>query len=47
MLVNGVNLIYIRDILGHAVVTTEVHAKANSDEKSQVQAGPLRSPRCR
>lgn len=31
---NGVNLIYIRDILGHAsVVTTEVYAKANPEMK--------------
>lgn len=34
MLENGVNLIYIRDILGHAsVVTTEVYAKANLEMK--------------
>ncbi len=34
MLENGVNLIYIRDILGHAsVVTTEIYAKANPEMK--------------
>lgn len=34
LLENGVNLIYIRDILGHAsVVTTEVYAKANPEMK--------------
>jgi integrase/recombinase XerD len=33
---NGVNLIYIRDILGHAsIVTTEVYAKANPEMKRQ------------
>jgi len=36
LLENGVNLIYIRDILGHAsVVTTEVYAKANPEMKRQ------------
>jgi hypothetical protein len=31
---NGVNLIYIRDLLGHAsIVTTEVYAKANLEMK--------------
>ena len=36
MLENGVNLIYIRDILGHAsIVTTEVYAKANPEMKRQ------------
>ena len=34
LLENGVNLIYIRDILGHAsIVTTEVYAKANPEMK--------------
>jgi site-specific recombinase XerD len=34
LLENGVNLIYIRDILGHAsVVTTEIYAKANPEMK--------------
>lgn len=37
LLENGVNLIYIRDILGHAsVVTTEVYAKANPEMKRHV-----------
>lgn len=36
LLANGVNLIYIRDILGHAsIVTTEVYAKANPEMKRQ------------
>lgn len=36
LLENGVNLIYIRDLLGHAsVVTTEVYAKANPEMKRQ------------
>ena len=36
LLENGVNLIYIRDILGHAsVVTTEIYAKANPEMKRQ------------
>ncbi|HEX6685632.1 MAG TPA: tyrosine-type recombinase/integrase [Candidatus Limnocylindrales bacterium] len=36
LLENGVNLIYIRDILGHAsIVTTEVYAKANPEIKRQ------------
>ncbi|MDN5796667.1 MAG: tyrosine-type recombinase/integrase [Intrasporangium sp.] len=36
LLENGVNLIYIRDILGHAsIVTTEVYAKANPEMKRQ------------
>lgn len=36
LLENGVNLIFIRDILGHAsVVTTEVYAKANPEMKRQ------------
>lgn len=36
LLENGVNLIYIRDILGHAsVVTTEVYAKANPQMKRE------------
>lgn len=36
LLENGVNLIYIRDILGHAsVVTTEVYAKASPQMKRQ------------
>jgi integrase/recombinase XerD len=36
LLENGVNLIYIRDILGHAsVVTTEAYAKANPEMKRQ------------
>jgi site-specific recombinase XerD len=34
LLENGVNLIYIRDLLGHeTVVTTEVYAKANPEMK--------------
>jgi integrase/recombinase XerD len=34
LLENGINLIYIRDILGHAsVVTTEIYAKANPEMK--------------
>jgi integrase/recombinase XerD len=34
LLENGINLIYIRDILGHAsIVTTEVYAKANPEMK--------------
>lgn len=34
LLENGVNLIYIRDLLGHqSVVTTEVYAKANPEMK--------------
>ena len=36
LLENGVNLIYIRDILGHAsIVTTEIYAKANPEMKRQ------------
>ena len=36
LLENGVNLIYIRDFLGHAsIVTTEVYAKANPEMKRQ------------
>lgn len=36
LLENGVNLIYIRDILGHAsIITTEVYAKANPEMKRQ------------
>ena len=36
LLENGVNLIYIRDILGHAsVITTEIYAKANPEMKRQ------------
>ena len=31
---NGVNLIYIRDLLGHAdVSTTEIHARADAETK--------------
>ena len=34
LLENGVNLIYIRDLLGHnTVVTTEIYAKANPEMK--------------
>jgi len=34
MLENGVNLIYIRDILGHSsVMTTEIYSKANPEIK--------------
>jgi len=34
LLENGVNLIYIRDLLGHqSVITTEVYAKANPEMK--------------
>lgn len=34
LLENGVNLVYIRDILGHtSIVTTEVYAKANPEMK--------------
>lgn len=40
LLENGVNLIYIRDILGHAsIVTTEVYAKANPEMKRQAVEG--------
>jgi site-specific recombinase XerD len=36
LLENGVNLTYIRDLLGHAsIVTTEVYAKANLEMKRQ------------
>jgi integrase/recombinase XerD len=36
LLENGVNLIYIRDILGHAsVITTEIYAKASPEMKRQ------------
>lgn len=36
LLENGVNLVYIRDILDHAsIVTTEVYAKANPEMKRQ------------
>lgn len=36
LLEKGVNLIYIRDILGHtSIVTTEVYAKANPEMKRQ------------
>jgi len=35
-LINGVHLIYIRDILGHAsVITTEIYAKASPEMKRQ------------
>jgi integrase/recombinase XerD len=45
LLENGVNLIYIRDILGHAsVVTTEVYAKANPEMKRRaVEAAATRT----
>ena len=34
LLENGVNLVYIRDLLGHAsVTTTEVYSKANPEVK--------------
>jgi integrase/recombinase XerD len=34
MLQAGVNLLYIRDILGHATIqTTEIYARANSRKK--------------
>ena len=34
LLENGVNLIYIRDLLGHQTVkTTEIYAKANPEMK--------------
>ena len=47
LLENGVNLIYIRDILGHAsVVTTEVYAKANPEMKRHaVEAAAGEDPR--
>ena len=47
LLENGVNLIYIRDILGHAsVVTTEVYAKANPEMKRQaIEAAAAHDPR--
>ncbi|MET3709318.1 site-specific recombinase XerD [Arthrobacter sp. UYEF6] len=36
LLENGVNPIYIRDILGHAsVITTEIYAKASPEMKRQ------------
>lgn len=36
LLQNGVNLIYIRDFLGHSsVITTEIYAKANSKAKQE------------
>ena len=36
LLENGVNLVYIRDLLGHAsIVTTEIYAKANPEMKRQ------------
>lgn len=45
LLENGVNLIYIRDILGHAsIVTTEIYAKANPEMKRQaVEAAAART----
>lgn len=45
LLENGVNLIYIRDILGHAsIVTTEVYAKANPEMKRRaVEAAAART----
>ena len=47
LLENGVNLIYIRDILGHAsIVTTEVYAKANPEMKRQaIEAAAANDPR--
>ena len=37
MLESGVNLVYIRDFLGHASVqTTEIYAKLNIDIKKQI-----------
>ena len=44
LLENGVNLIYIRDILGHAsVVTTEIYAKANPEMKRHaIEAAALK-----
>ncbi len=44
MLENGVNLIYIRDFLGHSsVTTTEIYAKCNPELKRKYieQAGNL------
>ncbi len=50
LLENGVNLIYIRDILGHAsVVTTEVYAKANPEMKRkaiEAAAAKILGPSC-
>jgi site-specific recombinase XerD len=45
LLENGVNLIYIRDILGHAsIVTTEVYAKANPEMKRRaIEAAAVRT----
>jgi site-specific recombinase XerD len=45
LLENGVNLIYIRDILGHAsIVTTEIYAKANPEMKRRaVEAAAART----
>lgn len=45
LLENGVNLIYIRDILGHAsIVTTEVYAKASPEMKRRaIEAAAART----
>ena len=47
----GVNLVYIRDILGHAsVITTEIYARADSKlkreaiEKAYVDVAPKAEP---
>jgi len=43
----GVNLIYIRDLLGHAdVSTTEIYARANAEANEKPSRAPTsRSPR--
>jgi hypothetical protein len=43
LLENGVNLVYIRDLLGHSsVTTTEIYAKANPELKRKyIQAASI------
>ncbi len=33
LLQSGINLVYIRDLLGHTSVTTEIYARADSEIK--------------
>jgi integrase/recombinase XerD len=43
LLEDGVNLIYIRDLLGHAsVITTEIYAKTNPELKRVAIEKPAR-----
>jgi site-specific recombinase XerD len=45
LLQNGVNLVYIRDLLGHTdISTTETYARANAEMKRKAIEGAYRSP---